>query len=68
MAIVETMNIGGAIVNIHDDYIRSREESIEILNRVGEIMYRQLNAQHNAKRMKELGGKDGTKEDRTNSI
>lgn len=54
MAVVETMNIGGATVRIHDDYIQSREESIEILNRVAQNMYRHLAAQHNAKRLKEM--------------
>ncbi len=63
MAIIETMNIGGAIVNIHDDYIKSREESIEILNRVGDMMYRQLRAQHNAKRYKEENQEESNKKE-----
>ena len=54
MAVVETMNIDGAIVRIHDDYIRSREESEEIMQRVADIFLRQLNAQHNAKRLMDV--------------
>ena len=54
MAVIEEWNIDGAIVRIHDDYIRSREESVEILQRVADNILRQLNAQHNAKRYKEL--------------
>jgi hypothetical protein len=54
MAIVETMNMCGAIVRVHDDYIRSREESEEIMQRVADIILRQLNIQHNARRVKEM--------------
>ena len=54
MAIIETYNIDGAIVHVHNDYIRSREESEEIMKRVADIIFRHLNAQHNAKRFKEL--------------
>lgn len=54
MAIVETYNVDGAIVHINDDYIKSREESEEIMERVSAIILRQLNAQHNAKKMKEI--------------
>lgn len=54
MAVIETMNIDGAIVRVHDDYIRSREESEEIMQRVSDIILRQLNLQHNAKRFKEM--------------
>ncbi len=53
MAVVKEMNIDGAMVRFHDDYIRSREESEEILQRVADIFLRQLNMQHNAKRFKE---------------
>ena len=53
MAVVKTLNIDGAIVRIHDDYIRSREESIEILQRVADRTLIALNAQYNAKRYKE---------------
>ncbi|HBI71640.1 MAG TPA: hypothetical protein DDY59_00425 [Lachnospiraceae bacterium] len=60
MAVVKTMNIDGAIVNVHDDYIRSREESEEIMQRVSDIILRQLNAQHNAKRFKEMQEKAGS--------
>jgi hypothetical protein len=68
MAIVKTMNVGGAIVNFHDDFIPDRETSIERLNRAGNIIYQQLRAQHIAKMLKEAGEKDGTKEDRTDSL
>ena len=57
MAVVETMNIDGAIVRIHDDYIQSREESEEIMKRVAAIFLSQLNAQHNAKRLSEASTK-----------
>ena len=60
MAVVKTMNIDGAIVNVHDDYIRSREESEEIMQRVSDIILRQLNAQHNAKIFKEMQEKAGS--------
>lgn len=36
---------GPTTVEIYDDYIRSREESEEILQRVADNMLRQLNAQ-----------------------
>lgn len=54
MAVVETMNIDGAIVRIHDDYIQSREESEVIMQRVADIILRQLNVQHNDKRFREM--------------
>lgn len=53
MAIIEEMNIDGAIVRIHDDYIKSREESEEIMQRVTDIILKQLNAQHRAKNNKQ---------------
>lgn len=54
MAVIETMNIDGAIVRVHDDYIRSREESEEIMQRVSDIILRQLYLQHNTKRFKKM--------------
>nr|WP_308743504.1 hypothetical protein [uncultured Anaerocolumna sp.] len=57
MAVVEEWNIDGATVRIHDDYIRSREESVEILQRAADIILRQLHAQHCAKKQKELNKK-----------
>jgi len=43
--LVEEHKNGPTIVEIHDDFIRSREESIEILQRVADNILRQLNAQ-----------------------
>lgn len=57
MAVVETMKMDGAIIRIHDDYIQSREESEEIMQRVADIILRQLNVQYNAKRLTELQDK-----------
>jgi hypothetical protein len=53
MAVVETYNIDGAIVRINDQYIRSREESEKAMERAADIIFRQLNAQHRAKKLKE---------------
>lgn len=54
MALIESYNIDGAIVSIHDDYIQSSEESEKIMDRVTDNIFRQLNAQHRAKSIKEL--------------
>jgi hypothetical protein len=54
MAVVLELNIDGATVKFRDNAIRSRDESEKILQRVSDMMLRQLNAQHNAKRFKEL--------------
>lgn len=43
--LVEEHKNGPATIKIYDDCIRSREESIEILQRVADNMLRQLNAQ-----------------------
>jgi hypothetical protein len=48
MAVIEEFKIGNATVRIHDDYIRSREESEEILQRVADNMLRYLNAKKRA--------------------
>jgi hypothetical protein len=53
MAVIETINIDGAIVKFNDYYIRSRTESEELMQRAADIALKQLNAQHNAKRYKE---------------
>ncbi len=53
MAVVEEMNIDGAIVRFHDDYICGREESEKILQKVADGMLRQLNAQYNAEKYQE---------------
>lgn len=54
VAVIETCNIDGATVHVHDNYIQSREESEKIMERVSDIILRQLNAQHNGKRMNKL--------------
>lgn len=43
--LVEEHKNGNATIRIYDDFIRSKEESIEILQRVADNMLRQLNAQ-----------------------
>ncbi len=53
MAVVKEWNIDGATVWVCDDYIRSREESEEIMERVTDLFMRQLYAQHIAKQQKE---------------
>jgi hypothetical protein len=46
MAIVETYHIGNAIVNMHDDKCVSREKSLQILERVENIIMLSLNAKY----------------------
>lgn len=53
MAVVKEWNIDGATVRVHDDYIRSREESEKIMQRVTDLFMRQLYAQHIARQQKE---------------
>lgn len=43
--IVETLKIDGAVVRIYDDYIQTHEESEAIMQRVSDIILRQLNAE-----------------------
>jgi hypothetical protein len=43
--LVEEHKNGNTTIRIYDDFIRSKEESIEILQRVADNMLRQLNAQ-----------------------
>ena len=43
--LIEEHKNGPTTVEIYDDFIRSREESIEILQRVADNILRQLNAQ-----------------------
>lgn len=43
--LIERHKNGPTTVEIYDDYIRSREESEEILQRVADNMLRQINAQ-----------------------
>lgn len=43
--LVEEHKNGPTTVEIYDDFIRSRDESIEILQRVADNILRQLNAQ-----------------------
>lgn len=51
MLIEEHMN-GPTKVKIYDDFIRSREESNEIMERVVDNLLRQINAQKNASKDK----------------
>ena len=62
MAVVLELNIDGATVKFRDDCLRSREESEEILQRVSDIILRQLNIQHNAKRFKEMQEREAEKD------
>ncbi len=50
MAIIETYNIDGAKVEITDNAITSEEESLKIMERVTDIMFKSLNEQHRKKR------------------
>lgn len=43
--LVEEHKNGPTTVEIYDDFIRSKDESIEILQRVADNLLRQLNAQ-----------------------
>lgn len=52
--LIEKHENGATTVEIYDDYIRSKEESIEILQRVADNILRQLNAQE-----KTLCGRSG---------
>lgn len=47
--LIEEHKNGAATIEIYDDYICSREESIEILQRVADNMLRHLNVQENNK-------------------
>ncbi|WFR55386.1 hypothetical protein QA584_17445 [Anaerocolumna sp. AGMB13025] len=51
------MMIKGGLVRIHDDYMRSPEESLEIMKRVEEIAYRHLSVKY-AKKAMEKSEKD----------
>lgn len=47
MAVVAEYNVKGATVKIHDDFLKSKEESLEIMKTVEEKAYRALVAKHN---------------------
>jgi len=66
MAVVEEWNMDGAIVRIHDDYIKSRTESEEILQRVADNILCQLNAQHNANRYRRFSEQNDKTSDKHN--
>ena len=53
MAIIETYNIDGAIVEITDNSIQDEEESLRIMERVTDIMFKSLNEQHRKKQKEE---------------
>lgn len=53
MAIIETYNIDGAKVEITDNAITSEEESLKIMERVTDIMFKSLNEQHRKKQQEE---------------
>ena len=54
------MIIKGGLVRIHDDYMRSPEESLEIMNRVNEIAYRHLSAKYAKKKDLDENNKNGS--------
>ena len=49
MAVVETYKIDGATVEIKDNSIKSKEESLERTERVTDIFYERINAQYRNK-------------------
>jgi len=53
MALIEEYKNGPTTVKIYDDYIKSREESIEILQRLTDKVLLHLNAKHNAKQIED---------------
>lgn len=57
--VIEELNIKGATIRIHDDFIRSREESLEIMKRVEENAYRHLAVKYARKKEPEKPNKDG---------
>ncbi len=44
--VVKELNVRGAKVLIHDDFLRSREESLESMKRFEAIAYRALSAKY----------------------
>ena len=57
--VVKEMIIKGGLVRIHDDYMKSPEESLEIMKRVNEIAYRHLSVKYAKKKELEEPNKDG---------
>ena len=53
--LIEKHKNGAAEIEIYDDYIRSREESIEILQKVADNMLRHYNAKENKERDEKIG-------------
>lgn len=50
--LIEEHRNGPTTVKIYDDFIRSKEESVEILQRLTDNTLRHLNAQKNSKKDK----------------
>lgn len=52
------MIIKGGLVRIHDDYMKSPEESLEIMKRVEKMAYEHLVAKYTKKKESETSNKD----------